>query len=115
MPIKPENRKRYPANWKDIRKDILKRADKKCEFCGIENYAIRENGSKVVLTIAHLEQMELNNKAVVEITGCSLRSSVRELEMAINHNAEVLREAVQKIEKLNEEVEQLKGGGVNGN
>lgn len=26
MPIKPENRKRYPANWKDIRKDILKRA-----------------------------------------------------------------------------------------
>ena len=35
--------------------------------------------------------------------------------MAINHNAEVLREAVQKIEKLNEEVEQLKGGGVNGN
>lgn len=43
MPIKPENRKRYPANWKDIRKDILKRADNKCEFCGIENYAIREN------------------------------------------------------------------------
>lgn len=55
MPIKPENRKRYPANWKDIRKDILKRADNKCEFCGIENYAIRENGSKVVLTIAHLD------------------------------------------------------------
>ena len=46
MPIKPENRKRYPANWKEIRKDILKRADNKCEFCGIENYAIRENGSK---------------------------------------------------------------------
>lgn len=33
MPIKPENRKRYPANWKDIRKDILKRADNKCELC----------------------------------------------------------------------------------
>lgn len=44
MPIKPENKKRYPANWKDIRKDILERADNKCEFCGIENYSIRENG-----------------------------------------------------------------------
>lgn len=59
--------------------------------------------------------MKWNNKTVVEITGGLLSSSVRELAMAINHNAEVLREAVQKIEKLNEEVEQLKGGGVNGN
>lgn len=32
MPIKPENRKRYQANWKEIRKDILKRADNKCEL-----------------------------------------------------------------------------------
>lgn len=60
MPIKPENKKRYPANWKDIRKDILKRADNKCEFCGIENYTIRENGSKVVLTIAHLDHTPEN-------------------------------------------------------
>ena len=60
MPIKPENKKRYPANWKEIRKDILKRADNKCEFCGIENYAIRENGSKVVLTIAHLDHIPEN-------------------------------------------------------
>ena len=59
--------------------------------------------------------MKWKNKAVTKITGISLSSSVRELAMAINHNAEVLREAVQKIEKLNEEVEQLKGGGVNGN
>ena len=60
--------------------------------------------------------MKWNNKTVVEITGGSLSSSVRELAMAINHNAEVLREAVQKIEKLNEEVEQLKGdGGTDGN
>lgn len=56
MPIKPENKKRYPSNWKQIRVDILNRANNKCEFCGIENYTIRENGSKVVLTIAHLDQ-----------------------------------------------------------
>ena len=59
--------------------------------------------------------MKWKNKTVVEMSGISLSSSVRELAMAINHNAEVLREAVQKIEKLNEEVEQLKGGGVNDN
>ena len=55
MPILPENKSRYPKNWKQIRADILKRANNKCEFCGIENYTIRENGSKVVLTIAHLD------------------------------------------------------------
>lgn len=47
MPIKPENKKRYPANWKEIRAAILKRACNRCEFCGIENYTIRDNGSKV--------------------------------------------------------------------
>ena len=60
MPIKPENKKRYPANWKQIRADILKRAGNRCEFCGIPNYTIRENGSKVVLTIAHLDHTPEN-------------------------------------------------------
>ena len=55
MPIRPEEKKRYPKNWKDIRKKILDRAGNKCEFCGVENYAIRENGSRVVLTVAHLD------------------------------------------------------------
>jgi 5-methylcytosine-specific restriction endonuclease McrA len=32
----------------------------KCEFCGVENYTIRENGSKVVLTIAHLDHTPEN-------------------------------------------------------
>lgn len=50
-----ENKKRYPANWKQIRADILKRAFNCCEFCGIPNHVVRENGSKVVLTIAHLD------------------------------------------------------------
>lgn len=58
MPIKPENKNRYPKDWKTrIRPDILKRANNKCEFCGIENYSIRENGSRVVLTIAHMDHI----------------------------------------------------------
>ena len=59
MPIKPENRKRYPPNWGEIRKQILQRANNRCEFCGIENHTYRLNPrtgkmAYIVLTIAHL-------------------------------------------------------------
>ena len=57
MPIKKENKSRYPSNWKQIRMEILDRAGNKCEFCGIENHTINERGSKVVLTIAHLDNI----------------------------------------------------------
>ena len=60
MPIRPENRARYPKDWKRIREEILKRADNKCEFCGVENYSMRLNPKtgkevRIVLTIAHLD------------------------------------------------------------
>jgi hypothetical protein len=42
MPIKPENRTRYPANWSEIRAAILARAADCCEG----------TASLVVLTIA---------------------------------------------------------------
>lgn len=60
MPIKKENKERYPKNWNEIRAAILDRANNKCEFCGIENYTIKENGAKVVLTIAHLDHIPEN-------------------------------------------------------
>lgn len=37
MPIKPENRGRYPVNWKEIRAEILKRAGDCCEQCKAPN------------------------------------------------------------------------------
>jgi hypothetical protein len=37
MPIKPENKGRYPANWKDIRASILARAKDCCEQCKVPN------------------------------------------------------------------------------
>ena len=61
MPIKEENKGRYPKNWKSIRAEILTRADNRYEFCGIENYTIRANGSKVILRIAHLDHTPENN------------------------------------------------------
>ena len=66
MPIKPENRKRYPANWKEIRAGILKRADDRCEFCGVKNHSMVERPGKatrtrIVLTVAHLDHQPENN------------------------------------------------------
>lgn len=39
MPIKPENRARYPVNWNEIRKRILARAGHCCEQCHVPNRA----------------------------------------------------------------------------
>lgn len=67
MPIKPENKARYPKNWKAIRSQILERAGHKCEGspdypdCRVENYSKHpDTGSKVVLTIAHLDHTPEN-------------------------------------------------------
>ena len=56
--------------------------------------------------------MKWKHKTVTKITGISLSSSLRELAMAINNNAEVLREAVQKIEELSDKVDRLKEASV---
>ena len=74
---------RYPANWNEISRHIRDRAGNKCEWCGVENYAVgaRDNDGnwhnerdihlmnsdcgyalfgefpkmiKIVLTVAHL-------------------------------------------------------------
>ena len=37
MPIKPENRHRYPADWPQIRERILARAGNCCERCKVPN------------------------------------------------------------------------------
>lgn len=36
----PIDYKKYPPNWKDLRAAVLKRAQNRCEFCGVENYAV---------------------------------------------------------------------------
>jgi hypothetical protein len=47
MPIKPENKKLYPANWPQISRRIrVGRANNYCEVCGVRNYSVgyRING-----------------------------------------------------------------------
>ena len=67
MPIRPENRHRYPADWNDIRDQILLRAGFRCEgsprfpWCRAadgERHPV--TGSRVVLTIAHLDHTPEN-------------------------------------------------------
>lgn len=72
MPIKPENKNRYPKDWKQIRQRILERANNRCEVCGIQNYSMvervvsdRHGGMvskmvRIVLTIAHLDNTPEN-------------------------------------------------------
>lgn len=65
MPIRPENKHRYPANWKsEIRPSILARASHRCEgsprypACRAENGQQHPvTGSIVVLTIAHIDHV----------------------------------------------------------
>ena len=40
MPIKAENRDRYPPNWPEIRARIQARAGNRCEACGVGNYKL---------------------------------------------------------------------------
>ena len=38
------NYSEYPPDWKEIRERILKRAENKCEFCGVQNQKLIFNG-----------------------------------------------------------------------
>jgi 5-methylcytosine-specific restriction endonuclease McrA len=78
MPIRPENKARYPKDWKKIRARILERATidgiPHCEDCGVPNHEWIERteagwklsvpdlgGIYIVLTIAHLDHIPENN------------------------------------------------------
>jgi hypothetical protein len=61
MPIRPENRSRYPADWRHISARIRERAGNKCEWCEASNGEPHPvTGSKVVLTVAHLDHQPEN-------------------------------------------------------
>lgn len=65
---------KYPPNWKtEIVPRILSRAgevrgndgqiivEAKCEKCEVKNHSTKENGTRVVLTIAHLDHDSENH------------------------------------------------------
>ena len=56
MPIRAENRKRYPADWRARSRFVrVYRAKGRCEWCGAENAKPNPaTGAVVVLTTAHV-------------------------------------------------------------
>jgi 5-methylcytosine-specific restriction endonuclease McrA len=45
LPIRPENRSRYPADWKTISKRVRDEAGQRCEWCKVPNGATILRGS----------------------------------------------------------------------
>lgn len=121
MPIRPENKDRYPPDWPEISKRIRKRAHNMCECTGecghdhvAENNVWREGleqigwpmercgavnggehpvtGSKVVLTVAHLDHQPENCEAA------NLRAMCQRCHLAYDaeHHAASRRENERK-------------------
>ncbi len=87
MPIKPEKKKLYAANWKEIVAVVRKRSNDQCELCGAGNQFIIVRDKqfpanwlyqakdmepidyyrqpiRVVLTVAHINQDPTDNRMV---------------------------------------------------
>lgn len=85
MPIRPENRRRYPADWPAIVERVRERSEDHCEDCGVPNrvYRVtfpdghdystecrahaarlatdgRGRVARIVLTVAHLDHTPEN-------------------------------------------------------
>lgn len=89
MPIRPENRRRYPRDWAAISRRIrFERAQNRCECtgqcgfdhggrCDARNYRRHPlTGSKVVLTVAHLNHTPedcRNENLLAMCQACHLR------------------------------------------
>lgn len=82
MPIRPEMKSRYPANWKEIRERILARAgqrrnasglitrEARCERCGLLNHSIgqrNKDGTFYMMEGMESEVASLEGEKVVRI------------------------------------------------
>lgn len=79
MPIRTENRSRYPKDWPAISKRIRERSGGRCEFIepatGLRCLAVNGDphpltGSRVVLTVAHLDHQPENCADDNLLAGC---------------------------------------------
>lgn len=67
----PIDYKQYPKDWKLISKAIIEHAQNKCELCGAENYKPHwKTGSKVVLTVHHIDHNKKNSSRYNLIALC---------------------------------------------
>lgn len=111
LPIKPENKNRYPKDWKDISRRVKAAAGWRCQCegeCGHDHDGRCTNthwnpaegtGKRVILTTAHLDHQPENNdesnlRAFCQ--GCHLRYDK-------DHHAETRRETMRRKKEQNSE------------
>lgn len=79
MPIRPENKAKYPPNWKELSDSIrFGRAHRRCEFTTLDGKRCTarhgrphpHTGSIVVLTVAHLDHDPGNSDPANLRAGC---------------------------------------------
>lgn len=60
----PMDRSKYPPDWEEISLAIRERAGWRCEMCGaVQGESHPITGSKVILTVAHLDHDTTHNDA----------------------------------------------------
>jgi len=67
----PMNRKDYPPDWKELRRQVLTRANNKCELCGKENYSLSDKGTTVILTVHHIDNQKSRRNLINLIALCN--------------------------------------------
>lgn len=86
MPIRPENKHRYPADWK-LRSRFVRfyRAKNRCEWCGAQNHQPHPvTGSKVILTVAHVYDQRPEAAALLNLAALCQRCH-------LNHDRDIHR------------------------
>lgn len=100
MPIRPENRKRYPANWREISDRIrFQRAERRCECAGecrrghagrcdaVHGQPNPATRALAILTVAHLDHTPEN------VDDANLKAMCQACHLAYDaeHHAETAR------------------------
>ena len=99
MPIRPENRKLYPADWPAISRRIrFERADGQCEWLadGVRCLARHgephpSTGSRVVLTVMHLDHDPANCAEGNLLAACQLHHNAYDREHRNGTRAKTMR------------------------
>ncbi len=91
----PIDYSKYPADWRQIRARILKRDGNACKFCGAANHEPHPiTGSRVVLTIAHLDHGTEN------CTDWNLAALCQRCHLRLDLDQHILSRAVTRQERM---------------
>jgi len=85
----PMDYSKYAKNWKEISKQTILNAENRCELCHAENGKPHWlTGSKVVLTVHHIDRDKKNNSKYNLIALCQRCHLRLDLELHISNRKE---------------------------